>query len=129
MLMTGKSQNLFGGGSYSSIVDRRRYPTFEFRLFPGTGVQKDLLAYSRLVLEMFDNAAEIIANPDNLRAVEPGDESPFAINPYKYTVANLHDELKSEWLKKWVKGTVGEAAFPVEDEEESAAPEAVACAA
>lgn len=130
MFLTGKSTTFFGAqGSYGCVVDRRRYPTFEFRLFPGTGVKRDLLAYARLVLELVDNVGEVIGDQKNLRAVEVDEPSAFAVNPYKYAVTDLHAELKSPWLKKWVKATCGEIAFPETDEDETTAPEAVRCAA
>lgn len=131
MFLTAKSTTIFGAqGTYSCVVDRRRYPTFEFRLFPGTGVKRDLIAYSRLVLEMFDNVAGMLEKPENLKAVEVDEPSAFAVNPYKYTITDLHAELKSPWLKKWIKATCGETVFPETDEDESPAiPEPVRCAA
>lgn len=84
---------------YGAIINYRHLPTFEFRLFPGTGSENLLQGYFKLVMGMFENLSKIFEDKTTLSHLTADAKSPYCVNPYSFGPQDLIDEFHDSELK------------------------------
>lgn len=101
-IFTSRPRQLFQA-QYGAIINYRHLPTFEFRLFPGTGSEVLLQGYFKLVMAMFENLSKILQDENTLGALSEGKESPYCVNPYKFDAGDLIAEISDNTLQDFLR--------------------------